>query len=33
MDFSQFRLIMNKDNTYNIENYLPFSKEKWYMEN
>lgn len=24
MDFSQFRLIMNKDNTYNIENYLPF---------
>ena len=28
MDFSQFRLIMNKDNTYNIENYLLFSKEK-----
>lgn len=24
MDFSQFRLIMNRDSTYTIENYLPF---------
>ena len=29
MDFSQFRLIMNKDNTYNIENYLPFLDEPY----
>jgi len=24
MDFSKFRLIMNSDNTYTIDNYLPF---------
>lgn len=28
MDFSQFRLIMNKDNTYTLENYLPFIVKK-----
>ncbi|MDD3036614.1 DUF5004 domain-containing protein [Bacteroides sp.] len=28
MDFSQFRLTMNKDNTYTIENYLPFLVKK-----
>lgn len=36
MDFSQFRLIMNKDNTYNIENYLPFLVKKngtWRIDN
>lgn len=28
MDFSQFQLIMNKDSTYTIENYLPFLVKK-----
>lgn len=28
MDFSQFRLIMNNDHTYTIENYLPFLVKK-----
>lgn len=28
MDFSQFRLILNKDNTYAIENYMPFLVKK-----
>lgn len=28
MDFSQFHLIMNRDSTYTIENYLPFLVKK-----
>lgn len=28
MDFSQFRLIMNNDHTYTIENYMPFIVKK-----
>ena len=28
MDFSQFKLHMNSDNTYSLENYLPFIVEE-----
>ncbi len=35
MDFSKFSLSLNKDNTYTIENYLPFLVKKdgtWYVD-